>query len=484
LMSFPADQMAKLLGAGELAEWKLALERVLRFRAHTLSKGEEQLLAMQGDMSETAALAFRQLNDADLKWGTVANEKGELVELGTATWPMFLECPKRSVRQEAFVKFYEQYDWHKNTLAATLNGGVQKDVYYAKARKYNSALEAALFPDNVPVAVYDSLIEAVHKRLPALHRYYALRKRAMKLEELHIYDTYIPILSEIEKKHTWEQGVKVVVEALRPMGDEYCGALEKGLTVERWSDRYPNAGKQSGAFSSGGYDGPPYMLMNYQDTVLDHVFTLAHEGGHSMHTYYSARNQPYQYYGYSLFVAEVASTFNEMLLAQHLMKNAKDKQERAYLINRMLDDMRGTIYRQTMFAEFEKITHGLVEKGEPLTVETLRREYRKLLEQYFGPGFVVDEQLSLECMRIPHFYRDFYVYKYATGMSAAIALSERVLKGGEKERQDYLNFLKGGCSKFPLDLLRGAGVDMEKPEAVDAALRKFEELVVELEGLL
>ena len=361
---------------------------------------------------------------------------------------------------------------------------MQKDVYYAKARKYNSALEAALFPDNVPVAVYDSLIEAVHKRLPALHRYYALRKRAMKLEELHIYDTYIPILSEIEKKHTWEQGVKVVVEALRPMGDEYCGALEKGLTVERWSDRYPNAGKQSGAFSSGGYDGPPYMLMNYQDTVLDHVFTLAHEGGHSMHTYYSARNQPYQYYGYSLFVAEVASTFNEMLLAQHLMKNAKDKQERAYLINRMLDDMRGTIYRQTMFAEFEKITHGLVEKGEPLTVETLRREYRKLLEQYFGPGFVVDEQLSLECMRIPHFYRDFYVYKYATGMSAAIALSERVLKGGEKERQDYLNFLKGGSSKFPLDLLRGAGVDMEKPEAVDAALRKFEELVVELEGLL
>ncbi|MCY2950984.1 MAG: oligoendopeptidase F [Planctomycetota bacterium] len=484
LMSIPADQMEKMLGAAELAEWRVALERVLRFRAHTLGKGEEQLLAMQGDMSETAVLAFRQLNDADLKWGTVANEKGELVELGTATWPMFLECPKRSVRQEAFVKFYEQYDWHKNTLAATLNGGVQKDVYYAKARKYNSALEAALFPDNVPAAVYDSLIEAVHKRLPALHRYYALRKRAMKLDELHIYDTYIPILSEIEKKHTWEQGVKVVVEALRPMGDEYCGALEKGLTVERWSDRYPNAGKQSGAFSSGGYDGPPYMLMNYQDTVLDHVFTLAHEGGHSMHTYYSARNQPYQYYGYSLFVAEVASTFNEMLLAQHLMKNAKDKQERAYLINRMLDDMRGTIYRQTMFAEFEKITHGLVEKGEPLTVETLRREYRKLLEQYFGPAFVIDEQLSLECMRIPHFYRDFYVYKYATGMSAAIALSERVLKGGEKERQEYLNFLKGGSSKFPLDLLRGAGVDMEKPGAVDAALRKFEELVVELEGLL
>ncbi len=484
LMSIPAEEMERMMGAAELAEWKVALERLLRFRPHTLGKGEEQLLAMQGDMSQTAVLAFRQLNDADLKWGLIENEKGELVELGTATWPMFLECPKRSVRREAFVKFYGQYESHKNTLAATLNGAVQKDVYYAKARKYGSALEAALFPDNVPVSVYESLISAVHKRLPALHRYYGLRKRAMKLEEMHIYDTYIPILSEIEKKHSWEEAVKVIVEALKPLGEEYCRELEKGLLTERWADRYPNAGKQSGAFSSGGYDGPPYILMNFQDMVLDHVFTLAHEGGHSMHTYYSARNQPFQYYNYTLFVAEVASTFNEMLLSEYLTKNAKDKRERAYLINRTLDGMRGTIFRQTMFAEFEKITHELVEKGEPLTVETLRREYRKLLEQYFGPAMVIDEPLSLECMRIPHFYRNFYVYKYATGMSAAIALSERVLKGGEKEREDYLNFLKGGSSKFPLDLLRGAGVDMEKPDAVDAALRRFEELVGELEGLL
>ncbi|MGE5609892.1 MAG: M3 family metallopeptidase, partial [Bacillota bacterium] len=253
---------------------------------------------------------------------------------------------------------------------------------------------------------------------------------------------------------------------------------------ERWADRYPNAGKRSGAFSSGGFDGPPYLLMNFEPSVLDHVFTLAHEAGHSMHTYYSARNQPYQYYNYTIFVAEVASTCNEMLLAQHLLNNAKDKQERAYLINRMIDSMRATIIRQTMFAEFEKNIHALVERGEPLTVETLRSEYRKLLDQYFGPDFAIDEQLSLECLRIPHFYRGFYVYKYATGMSAAIALSERILHGGPQAVQDYRNFLKGGSSKFPLELLRDAGVDMEKPEAVDTALRKFEQLVDELEKLM
>lgn len=484
LMAIPAERMEQLLSAPELAEWRTALDRILRYRPHTLSKSEEQLLAMQGQMSEAASQAFRQLNDADLKWGLIENEKGERVELGTATFMTFLNSPKRSVRQEAFAKFYEQYDLHKNTLAATLNGSVQRDVYYARARKYPSALEAALFPDNVPVAVYDNLIQAVHRHLPAVYKYYELRKRAMKLPDIHHYDTYVPILADLEQQHSWDNAVKVVVEALRPLGDEYCRVLERGLTVERWADRYPNAGKRSGAFSSGGFDGPPYLLMNFEPSVLDHVFTLAHEAGHSMHTYYSARNQPYQYYGYTIFVAEVASTCNEMLLAQHLLNKAKDKQERAYLINRMIDSMRATIIRQTMFAEFEKNIHALVERGEPLTVETLRSEYRKLLELYFGPGFAIDDQLSLECLRIPHFYRGFYVYKYATGMSAAIALSERVLHGGPQAVEAYLNFLKGGSSKFPLDLLRDAGVDMEKPEAVDTALKKFEQLVEELEKLL
>jgi oligoendopeptidase F len=275
-----------------------------------------------------------------------------------------------------------------------------------------------------------------------------------------------------------------VVTALEPLGDEYCRTLHEGLTTARWSDRYPNQGKQSGAFSSGSFDGLPYILMNYQPTVLDHVFTLAHEAGHSMHTWYSARSQPFQYYNYTIFVAEVASTFNEQLLARHLMARAKTKQERAYLINRQIDGIRATVVRQTMFAEFERVIHAVVEAGEPLTVEKLRAEYRTLLDLYFGPEFVIDAELELECMRIPHFYRAFYVYKYATGLSAAVALSERVVNGGAAELNDYLGFLKGGSSKDPLDLLRGAGVDMEKPDAVNAAMAYFDRLVGELEELL
>jgi oligoendopeptidase F len=306
----------------------------------------------------------------------------------------------------------------------------------------------------------------------------------MKLKEIQHFDTYVPIQANLEKKHTWDQAVKVVVEALAPLGDEYCRTLHAGLTTDRWGDRYPNAGKQSGAFSYGTFDGAPYLMMNFQPTVLDHVFTLAHEAGHSMHSWYSARNQPFQYYGYTIFVAEVASTFNEMLLAEHMMKRAKTKAERAYLINRQLDGIRGTILRQTMFAEFERIIHGLVEDGEPLTVETLRSQYRKLLELYFGPEFTLDQELELECLRIPHFYRAFYVYKYATGLSAAIALSQRVLNGTNGELEAYLNFLKSGCSKFPLDLLRDAGVDMERPDAVNTALAYFDRLVGELDELL
>jgi oligoendopeptidase F len=306
----------------------------------------------------------------------------------------------------------------------------------------------------------------------------------MKLDDIHHYDTYVPILSDLEKEHTWDQAVNVVMDSLCPLGDEYCRELRRGLTEARWCDRYPNAGKQSGAFSYGTYDGAPYIMMNYQPSVLDHVFTLAHEAGHSMHSFLSARTQPFQYYGYTIFVAEVASTFNEQLLARHLMAHAKDDRERAYLINRQIDGIRGTVIRQTMFAEFEKVTHALVEAGEPLTVDTLRREYRKLLDRYFGPEFAIDKELELECLRIPHFYRAFYVYKYATGLSAAIALSERVVNGGRRELDDYLGFLKGGCSKWPLDLLRDAGVDMETPGPVNAAMGYFERLVGELEGLL
>jgi oligoendopeptidase F len=485
ILAIPSKTMNRFLQARELKEWRLALERILRYRPHTLGDKEEHLLAMQGQMSEASNQIFRQLNDADLKWGMVKNEKGQLVELGHSSYSALLHSSSRPVRKDAFHKYYAQYDAHRNTIAASLNGSVQRDVYYARARGYSSAVEHSLFHDNVPMSVYDSLIKSVHKNLPALYRYYDVRRRAMKLRDgIHHYDTYVPILTDLDKRHTWDQAVKVVVDSLEPLGSEYTRELERGLTSARWCDRYPNAGKHSGAFSSGSFDGAPYILMNYQPEVLDHVFTLTHEAGHSMHSWYSAKTQPFQYYNYTIFVAEVASTFNEQLLARHLMSRAKTDKERAYLINRQIDGIRGTIIRQTMFAEFERMIHALVEAGEPLTVDTLRKEYRKLLDLYFGPDFVIDPELELECLRIPHFYRAFYVYKYATGLSAAIALSERVTTGGRQELNDYLGFLKGGCSKWPLDLLRDAGVDMGKPQAVDTALVYFGRLVGELDELL
>jgi oligoendopeptidase F len=485
LMAVPVEKMNALLVAPELAPWRLELDRTLRYRPHTLGDKEEQLLAMQGQMSRAATDIFRQLNDSDLKWPPIENEKGQKVELGHSSFAAFLRSPDRTVRSKAFHTFYTQYEAHKNTLAATFNASVQRDVYYARARGHASARESALFQDNVPVTVYDNLINSVHSNLPALHRYYDLRRRAMKLSDgVHHYDTYVPILSDLDKSHTWDQAVEVVLASLAPLGEEYTRELRRGFTVSRWADRYPNQGKQSGAFSSGCFDSEPFILMNYQPEVLDHVFTLTHEAGHSMHTYFSAKSQPFQYHQYRIFVAEVASTFNEQLLARHMMDAARDDRERAYLINRQLDGIRGTIFRQTMFAEFEKNAHAIVEAGEPLTVEAIRREYRKLLEAYFGPKAILDPELELEGLRIPHFYGAFYVYKYATGLSAAVALSERVLNGGKPELDAYLNFLKAGCSKWPLDLLRDAGVDMETPAPVNSALKYFDKLVSELDGLL
>jgi oligoendopeptidase F len=483
ILAIPENRVKELLDDKALKPYRLMLERILRYRPHTLSDREERLLAMQGEMAQAAGKAFRQLLDADLKFGFVRNEKGESVELSQSTYMQLLYSPRRNVRRTAFHQFYQQFVGHENTLGATLAGSVHKDIYYARARGYNSALEASLFADNVPLAVYDSLIESVRKHLPSVHRYYEVRRRKMKLRDIHIYDTYVPILSELKVKRSWDKAVDVVIESLAPLGSEYCGTLEKGLR-ERWCDRYPNHGKQSGAFSAGGFDGNPYILMNYKPEVFDDTFTLAHEAGHSMHTWYSKNHQPYEYYQYVIFVAEVASTFNEQLLARHLLEQAETDEERAYLLNHEIDSIRATIVRQTMFAEFEKQTHALAEAGEALTVAAFKGIYRKLLEAYFGSHFDLDDELSLECFRIPHFYRAFYVYKYATGLAAAIALSERVLKGGPKELSEYLSFLRGGCSKWPLELLRDAGVDMEKPQPVDTALSRFDKLVEELDALV
>lgn len=483
LLSISAKKMKGFLDAKPLKLFRLQLERLVRYKPHTLSDGEEKLLAMQSEMAGAAGHAFRQLTDADLTFGSVKTEKGEELELSQSTFAVFLHSPKRAVRKKAFHQFYEQFASHENTLASTLKGSIQKDIYYAQARNYPSALESSLFSDDVPVAVYDNLISAVRSKLPAVYKYLDLRRRAMKLKELHHYDTYVPILSELDVRHTWDQAVKKVIASLKPLGSEYCKTLEAGLKG-RWCDRYPNKGKQSGAFSCGSFDADPFIMMNYQPDVLDHVFTLTHEAGHSMHSHYSAANQPFEYYNYTIFVAEVASTFNEQLLSRYMMENAKDDRQRAYLINREIDAIRGTIIRQTMFAEFEKVTHALAEAGEPLTVDRFKQEYRKLLEAYFGPDFVIDDELELECFRIPHFYRAFYVYKYATGLSAAIALSQRVTEGGPAELKDYLSFLKGGCSKYPLELLRDAGVDMASPQPVQTALEHFESLVTQLDELL
>lgn len=483
LLAIDDDKMDSFVEDPAVAPFRLQLERLRRYRPHTLTDAEERLLAMQGEMATAASNAFRQLNDADLRFGELEDHQGRKVELSHATFSQFLISPDRRVRRKAFHQYYDQFAAHENTLAATLSGSIQRDVYYARARNYPSSLEASLFPDNVPVDVYDNLIASVRESLPSVHHYFDVRRRKMGLNDIHHYDTYVPILSNIEKRHDWDQAVDIVIESLHPLGEEYRQTLEEGLRG-RWADRYPNRGKQSGAFSCGSFDADPYILMNFKPEVLNDVFTLTHEAGHSMHSWYSASHQPFEYYNYTIFVAEVASTFNEQLLTHHLLENAADDEERAYLINNELDSIRATVVRQTMFAEFERKTHEMAEAGEPLTVGSLRGAYRELLEDYFGPEFVIDSELELECLRIPHFYRAFYVYKYATGLSAAVALSQRVLQGGQDELEQYLSFLKGGCSKDPLDLLRDAGVDMTSPEPVRTTLKRFGELTRQLDALV
>lgn len=483
ILALPDEQMKPLLESEELAEFRLLLDRIVRYRPHTLNDSEEELLAMQGEMAATANRVFGQLNDADLKFGDVENEDGQAVELTNSNFSQFLISPSREVRKAAFHQYYDQFEAHENTLAATLAGSIHGDVYYARVRKHESSLASALFPDNVSQSVYDNLVGSVRKHLPAVYNYLDIRRRKMGLDDLHHYDTYVPILADLKQDRSWAEATETVIASLAPLGEEYCSALKQGLEG-RWCDRYPNQGKQSGAFSCGSFDADPYILMNYKRTVLNDMFTLTHEAGHSMHSYYSAKHQPFQYYNYTIFVAEVASTFNEQLLTHYLLETSTDDRFKAYLINHEVDSLRATIVRQTMFAEFEKTTHEMAEAGEPLTVESFKSVYKALLEDYFGPDFVIDDQLALECFRIPHFYRAFYVYKYATGLSAAVALSRRVLNGGEQELKDYLSFLKSGCSQDPLDLLKEAGVDMTTPEPVETALTYFGELVEQLDKLV
>lgn len=484
IQAIPKPKMAAYMKSPLLAPYKFSLEQLLRFRPHILSNAEERILAMQGQVAGTASRVFSQLNDADLDFGTVVNEDGDTVELSQSSIRSLMESRKRSVRKTAHEQFYKEYDAHANTLAAALSGSVLQDVYNAKVRNFPSAREAALFSDNVPVAVYDNLVAQVRGHVDVLHQYLEIRKRALKVKELQPYDAAVNIVKTPKVNIPYDAAVETICEALRPLGKDYVNTLHKGLTAQRWVDRFENKGKRSGAFSYGTFGTPPYILMNYKNDTVESMFTLAHEAGHSMHSHYTWKEQPHQYASYTIFVAEVASTFNEQLLGKHLMEKAQTKTERAQLISKEIDEIRGTIIRQTMFAEFETVIHALAEAGEPLTLEVFRAEYRKLLEGYFGGAMVLPEHLDLEGLRVPHFYSAFYVYKYATGLSAAIALSRKVLDGGRVERDSYLNFLKSGGSKFPLDLLRDAGVNLEKPDAVGAAMDRFRELVTELDALI
>jgi oligoendopeptidase F len=361
---------------------------------------------------------------------------------------------------------------------------VKADVFHARARHYPSALEAALFPDDVPVAVYGGLIQSVRANLKPLFRYFDFRRRVLGLGELHHYDTYVPLVTEIQTRFTFDEAVEMVLDALAPLGKEYVQVLAEGLRSRRWCDRYENKGKRSGAFSSGSYGAPPYILMNYKQDVFADVYTLAHEAGHSMHSWFSQSSQLFQDYEYPIFLAEVASTFNEELVTHHLLRTTNDPKMRAYIINREIDDLRGTLFRQTMFAEFERIIHAIEESGDALTLDVFKSEYHKLLEAYFAENFVLDPELDLECLRIPHFYHAFYVYKYATGISAAVALSQRVLSGQPGTVDAYLKFLCSGGSKFPLETLKAAGVDMTTPAPIESTLHLFEHRLGELETLL
>lgn len=482
IQAIPDDAIRAWLETPALEPWRIHLNKILRYKPHVLSEAEERLLAMQSEFSQAARRGFDALTDADMRFGHIDTPDGPK-PLTHATYASFMQKPERDLRRRAYEQYLAEYDAHRNTLAALYNGSVQLDIYHARARNFPSALEKSLFADDVPVSVYRTLIDSVHAALPALHRYYDLRKRVLKLDRLHLYDTRVPIVPDVKSRCSYEQAVDLILASLKPLGEEYTGVLSDGLRGH-WVDRYENKGKRSGAFSAGSYAGDPYILMNYRNEDLSSVFTLTHEAGHSMHAWYSAKYQPYQDYQCTIFVAEVASTFNEQLLARHLMARTDDPKLRAYLLNKQIDDLLATLFRQTMFAEYEQVTHEMVERNEPLTVDSLRASYRALLERYFGPAVALEAASDLEGLRIPHFYAAFYVYKYATGLSAAIALSERVLNGGEEALRQYLDFLKSGGSKFPLEQLRDAGVDMTSPEPVRAALAKFDGLVTELERVL
>ena len=463
----------------DLSLYSFALDEITRQRPHTLTPDQEQIIARAGDVTSAPSNIFRMLNNADITFPSITGEDGREVEVTHGRYGQLMENSSRRVRQDAFQSMYSSYRKLKNTLAATLNSSVKRDVFYAGVRKFGSALEASLFEDNVSTGVYDNLIKTVRLNLGSLHRYMAIRKRLLGLDKLHMYDLYVPLFKDVKWEIPYAGAVEMVKAGLTPLGGDYCRAAAGGLEAG-WVDVYENRGKTSGAYSWGPYGVHPYILMNYQEN-LNNTFTLAHELGHAMHSYYSYRQQPYVYAHYTIFTAEVASTVNESLLMNHLLSTVTERNKKLFLINHYLEQFRGTVFRQTMFAEFEKIIHEKAEAGEALTPDTLCAAYRKLNEDYYGAGVELDPYIDLEWSRIPHFYSAFYVYKYATGFSAATALTGQILKEGEPAISRYLGFLKKGGSDYPLNILKAAGVDMAEPRPVQEGLNLFSRLLDQLE---
>ncbi|MCG8617797.1 MAG: oligoendopeptidase F [Desulfobacterales bacterium] len=484
IQALSQETLADYRNRDEMAEYRFYLDKLIRKIPHTRNAAEEQLLAMAGESLGAPRQIFGQLDNADLNFGELTNEKGETLPLTHGNFVSFLTKKDRKLRESAFRQYYKVYDAHKHSISATLAASVKKDLFLARARRFDTARQAALFTDDVAPAVYDNLIQSVKAGLDPLYRYLDFRKKALGLTDLHVYDTYIPVVPDVDFHMDYDEAVATCLEALRPLGEDYCRILKKGLTTGGWVDRYENKGKRSGAYSSGCYDSPPYILLNYDGNTINSLFTLIHEAGHSMHSYYSKEAQPYTSHNYTIFVAEVASTLNETLLGRHLLKKyADDPKMKAYILNREIDNIRGTFFRQTMFAEFEHIIHGLAADNQALTLDTFTSTYTDLLKTYFGDRMILDDELALECLRIPHFYSAFYVYKYATGLAAALAIAGRITEKGQDAVDDYLAFLKLGGSMFPIDELKIAGVDMASPDAVNATVTHFERRVSDLESV-
>ena len=462
--------------------YRIEIDEIRRRKAHCLSAEMEKLIAQTMEMSQVPEDAFSIMNDADFVFPEMQDEKGETVRITHGRYGNLMESPDRRVRKEAFEKMYSVYKQFNNTLAALYNGQVKTLIFHAKAKKYASTLEASVDRNNVSPQVYKNLVETINANLELLHRYVRLRKKCLGVDELHMYDIYVPMIEGVAKVVPYEEAKATVLKALEPLGEDYLAKLREGF-ANRWIDVYENEGKRSGAYSAGAYGSHPYVLLNHNDT-LDSMFTLAHEMGHALHSCYSNENQPYIYADYKIFVAEVASTTNEILLLEYLLKNTTDKKERAYLLNHYLDSFKGTVFRQTQFAEFEMKSNELCESGESLNAENLNAMYYELNQRYYGPDMISDEQIAYEWARIPHFYYDFYVYQYATSFSASVAIARAILSEGAPAVERYKKFLSGGCSKPPVELLKIAGVNMETAAPIESAMKAFEEILGELENLV